>query len=296
MKPVWFVVAACVISWALPAAEKPPDPTILLAKAAAAYDRNQQNAQHWNWTAVETRSLTDKSGAVLQNFPSVTAESVIRSEGKRCNAVVEWGDKLKPYLADADPDSRCRAMDEFRMPFEVSELLKSGQVRMAPPTGAGVVLLISPDKVRMRADDPAVRCAASIEATVRLDHTTYFPLTIDGKVTEKGCDQTLVPVVQYGRDRPSSPMRSSFRKGAEFRMEFGLQKDKFGNAGNSFWLCVKQHYVFPWDSANEVLVYWGRQVAVTAKRPAHQLVKDIQTSAREFGASSQPRFDKVGQY
>jgi hypothetical protein len=78
-------------------------------------------------------------------------------------------------------------------------------------------------------------------------------------------------------------------------MEYALQKDKFDNAANSFWICAKQHYVLPWDSANEVLVYWGRQLAVAVKRPAHQLVKDIQTTAREFGASSQPRFDKVGE-
>jgi hypothetical protein len=231
----------------------------------------------------------------LQTFPSVTAESVIRSEGKRCNAVVAWGDGLKPYLADADPDARCRAMDEFRTPFEVSELLKSGQVKLAPQSGTVPVLLISPDKLRLRADDPSVRCAASIEATVRLDPVTFFPLTIEGKVTATGCDQSLVPVVQYGRDRPNSPMRSSFRKGAELHMEYALQKDKFDNAANSFWICAKQHYLLPWDSANEVLVYWGRELAVAAKRPAHQLVKDIQTTAREFGASSQPRFDKIGE-
>jgi hypothetical protein len=40
-----------------------------------------------------------------------------------------------------------------------------------------------------------------------------------------------------------------------------------------------------------VLYYWGRQVLVS-RNTGHRLVKDIKTTAQEFGAGSQLRFDK----
>src|SRR5580698_11649195 len=99
----------------------------LLGKAAAAFDANHAREAHWKWTATEKRQLASRSGDILQSFPAVTAESVIRSNGNRCNAVVAWGDGLTPYKLHADNDERCRAMDEFRAPFELQELLKSSQ-------------------------------------------------------------------------------------------------------------------------------------------------------------------------
>src|SRR5690242_17806138 len=93
------------------------DITGLLAKARSAYLGNQAQEKHWNWTASETRVLIDKAGRTVQSFPSVTAESVIRNDGRRCNAVVSWGDGRKPFMAEGDPDARCQAMEYFRPPF-----------------------------------------------------------------------------------------------------------------------------------------------------------------------------------
>ncbi len=247
---------------------------------------------HWNWTATEKRQLAGRAGDILQSFPAVTAESVIRGNGNRCNAVVAWGDGLTPYKLLADTDERCRAMDEFRAPFELQELLKSSQARVLEEWDGGVAISILPDKARQRSEDPAVRCAASIEAVVKLDLATAFPKSVEGKVMDNGCDQHATPIVQYGRP-PSSPMRAIFRKGASFRMEFQLQKDKFGNDANSFWVCVNQHYLMPWDSENGQLVYWGRQVPV--KAGGRQLVKDIEIKAQEFGVDSDLRYDNIGQ-
>ena len=38
------------------------------------------------------------------------------------------------------------------------------------------------------------------------------------------------------------PMVSQFRKGASFRVVYALQKDKFDNPANSFWISTEQHY------------------------------------------------------
>lgn len=282
----------CLTALSLTAAPPTKEAVDLLAKAASAYDVNHARERHWNWTATEKRQLAGRTGDILQNFPAVTAESVIRSNGDRCNAVVAWGDGLTPFKLHADSDERCRAMDEFRTPFELQELLKSSQVKVLEEWEGGVAISILPDKLRQKSDDPTVRCAASIEAVVKLDLATMFPQSVEGKVVDNGCDQRATPLVQYGK-QASAPMRAIFRKGASFRMEFKLQKDKFGNTANSFWICSSQHYLMPWDSDNGLLVYWGRQVPV--KSGGRQLVKDIEMKAREFGAGSEVRYDDVGQ-
>jgi hypothetical protein len=263
------------------------DASGLLAKARAAYQSNQAQEKHWNWTAVETRSLINKAGATLESFPSVTAESVIKSDGRRCNAVVLWGDGRKPYMADADADARCQAMDYFRAPFSVLSLLEGANVALA-----GSTLTILPDKARLKSKDAALRCAASIRATVQLDAATSFPTRIEGEVIENGCDLEFAPVMQYGA-RNTGPAKSNFRKGATFRMDFALQPDRLGHPENSFWIAVIQRYVQPWDSGNFSLYYWGRRVTVTAGGAAHSLVKEVRTTAKEFGAESQLRFDTV---
>jgi hypothetical protein len=282
----------CATALSLTAAPPSKEAVDLLAKASAAFDANHARETHWNWTATEKRQLASRSGDILQSFPAVTAESVIRSNGNRCNAVVAWGDGLTPYKLLADTDERCRAMDEFRAPFELQELLKSSQVKVLEEWEGGVAISILQDKARQRSEDPAVRCAASIEAVVKLDLATMFPQSVEGKVVDSGCDQRATPLVQYGKSA-STPMRAIFRKGASFRMEFKLQKDKFGNSANSFWVCTSQHYLMPWDSDNGQLVYWGRQVSV--KAGGHQLVKDIEIKAHEFGAGSEVRYDDIGQ-
>jgi len=245
------------------------DAAELIAKAHDAYQRNQAQEKHWNWTSIETRNLVDKTGKPVQTFPAVTAESVIRNDGRRCNAAVSWGDGRKPYLADGDPDARCQAMEAFRPPFAVASLLEGAGASVSEHSETAITLAIVPDRARLKSKDPAVRCAASIRAILKLDPATFFPTRIEGEVVESGCDLQFAPVMQYG-SRRKEPVKSSFRRGATFQMEFVLQHDKFGRPENSFWICVAQRYVQPWNGDHSWLYYWGRQVPVTAGEPAHR--------------------------
>jgi len=262
----------------------------LLAKAVEAFENNQKSEKHWNWNIIETRQLISKSGEILQSFPSVTSESVIRSNGRRCNALTAWGDGREPYMKDADPDERCQAFDALGTPFQVALLLKSANAKLIDRSASEIRISVVPDHSRTKSRDYNVRCAASIKATIELDARTFFPVRIEGDVAESGCDGEFRPVVHY-ETMTRQPMVSQFRKGAAFRVAYALQTDKFDNPANSFWISTEQHYEQPWNSDARVLYYWGRQVPVTHST-GHRLVKDIRTTAKEFGAGSQLRFDK----
>ena len=266
------------------------DATALLAKAVAAFEKNQQNEKQWNWNIVEKRRLLNKSGETVESFPSVTSESVILSDGRRCNAVTAWGDGREPYMKDADPDERCQAFNALGTPFEVALLLKSATAKVMEQSASAIRISVLPDKSRTKSPEYGVRCAASIKATIQLDPATFFPVGIEGDVTESGCNGEFQPVVHY-ETMTRQPMVSQFRKGASFRVAYALQKDKFDNPANSFWISSEQHYSEPWNADSRVLYYWGRQVPVT-RATGHRLVKDTQTIAQEFGAGSQLRFDK----
>jgi hypothetical protein len=56
---------------------------------------------------------------------------------------------------------------------------------------------------------------------------------------------------------------------------------------------VSQRYLQPWDSDNFSLFYWEHRVTVTAGGDARRLIKEVRTTAKEFGAESQLRFDTV---
>jgi len=262
----------------------------LLAKAVEAFENNQKSEKHWNWNIVETRHLLSKSGEMLQSFPSVTSESVIRSNGRRCNALTAWGDGREPYMKDADPDERCQAFNALGTPFQVALLLKCANPKLIDRSASEIRISVVPDHSRTKSRDYNVRCAASIKATIELDARTFFPVRIEGDVAESGCDGEFRPVVHY-ETMTRQPMVSQFRKGAAFRVAYALQTDKFDNPANSFWISTEQHYEQPWNSDARVLYYWGRQVPVTHST-GHRLVKDIRTTAKEFGAGSQLRFDK----
>ena len=232
----------------------------------------------------------NRSGATIQSFPAVTSESVIRSNGRRCNAVLTWGDGRVPYMKDADPDERCQAFNALGTPFDVALLLKSSNATVVEQSEAAIRISVLPDKSSAKSPEYNVRCAASIKASIQLDPVTFFPLRIEGEVAESGCDGEFQPVVHY-ETVTRQPMVSQFRKGATFRVVYALQEDKFGNPLNSFWISTEQHYVQPWKADSRVLYYWGRQVPVT-RTTGYRLVKDIRTTAREFGAGSVLRFDK----
>ena len=284
------LTAACLLAAASHAAPA-DEAAALLTKAAEAYRSNQQRQEHWNWNIHETRKLLDKAGNALQTFPSVTSESIIRTGGKRCNAILAWGDGKTPYMVDADPDARCQAMDAIRAPFQVETVLRSSKVKLQSQSAGGITLAISPDKSKLKDRDFDVRCAASIQATVRLDPASFFPAWFEGEVVESGCDLKSNPVTQYAAVQ-AGPASSTFRKSARFRMEFVLQKDKFQNPANSFWICVRQEFDQPWNSDAHYLYYWGRQVAVRNPAAGHRFIKEIQTTAKEFGVDTQLRFDK----
>jgi hypothetical protein len=288
--PLVLVLAAAFPAAAWHDADADADATALLAKAVAAFENNRKNEKHWNWTILETRHLLNKSGASLQSFPSVTSESVIQSDGRRCNALTAWGDGREPYMKDADPDERCQAFNAIGTPFQVSLLLGSANAKLIDRSASAIRISVLPDRSRAKAPDYGVRCAASIKATIQLDPATFFPIRIEGEVAESGCDGEFQPVVHY-ETISRQPMVSQFRKGASFRVVYELQKDKFDNPANSFWISTEQHYVQPWNSDARVLYYWGRQVPAN-RAAGHRLVKDIKTTAREFGAGSQLRFDK----
>jgi hypothetical protein len=149
---------------------------------------------------------------------------------------------------------------------------------------------VPPDKSKVKSQDFAVRCAASLKATIELDPVSFFPLSIEGEVAESGCNSQFVPVVHDGTVT-RQPMESQFRKGATFRVTYALQKDKFDNPQNSYWISVTQHYSQPWNSEARLLYYWGRQFRIP-RNNGSRMVKDIKTTAQEFGAGSQLRFDK----
>src|SRR4051794_4299711 len=118
----------------------------ILAKSVAAYRENEPKQRNWNWQTVETRELVDRSGKSTQTFPSLTSESIIRADGRRCNAVVAWGDGRKPYLAEADPEERCQAMAAIGTPFAPAGLLLSQRGKVVPGPAGVVTIAAEPDK------------------------------------------------------------------------------------------------------------------------------------------------------
>jgi hypothetical protein len=284
-----LALSAFAVAAAFPATAQ-DDVAALLAKAVSAFESNQQNEKHWNWSTLETRHLANKSGDILQSFPYVISESIIRSNGRRCNALNTWGDGRAPYLKDADSDERCQAFNAIGTPLRVPLLLKGVRARLIDRSASAIHISVLPDGSRTKSPDFDVRCAASIKADIQLDPSTFFPMVIDGEVAESGCDGEFQPVIHY-ETVTRQPMASQFRKGASFHLVYALQKDKFGNPENSFWISTEQHYSLPWKSEARVLYYWGRQFPVTQEK-GYRLIEDTKTTAREFGAGSEVRFDK----
>jgi len=261
------------------------DAAALLAKAASAFERNQRQEMHWNWTAAETRTLLG-NGGVEQKLPDVTVESVIRTDGRRCNAVLSWGDGTTPYLIDSDADSRCQATEAFRPPFEIAELLKGGKVRVLSHPPEATVLSIVPDTLRQRSTDPEVSCAASIRATIQLDPATSFPFQIEGEVAASGCAATAIVPLHYGTEDFVNTRRG-FGKGAKFRMTFELQPDRFQHPERSFWIRVFERYDMPLVARVGAMVVWGRRFPLLYGM--QRVVKESRTTAREFGAEATMR-------
>jgi hypothetical protein len=74
-------------------------------------------------------------------------------------------------------------------------------------------------------------------------------------------------------------------------MEYALQRDKFGNAGHSYWISTEQHWFRPFRPDAQGLVYMNRRFTLAPVAPNRRLLQDERTTAQEFGAESSTKFD-----
>ena len=289
--PVATKLLICVAMIVGPVAAQRQSAPELLKKALTAFTANNNQQKHWNWTTAETRVVIDGNGHELQHLPDVTAESAIRKDGRRCNAVLAWGDGVAPYALGGEADARCGGQDPLEVPFRVVSLLKSTRVKLVKDGTGGITLAIQPDKSRLHDEAADVRCAASIRATIRLDSSTYFPMHFDGEVVEAGCEGDSVQEIRYGGAETKGPLHHMLHKGTVFRMEYALQKDKFGNDSRSYWISTEQHWSRPFRADAQALVYMNRRFSLAPVVPKRRLLQDERTTAQEFGAESSTKFD-----
>ncbi len=290
--------AACLLLIVRPVEAQRLSATELLAKAREAFEHNREHQDHWNWTTTESRVVLDRAGHPAQQLPSVTVESVIRKDGRRCNAVLAWGDGVAPYKLNEDADARCAGQEPTEPPFRLESLLQSSKMKLGPGTPSALTLEIEHDKSRVHDPQHEVRCTASIHATVRLDPATFFPFHLEGEVVDSGCEEETTQELHYGEAQIQLPLHRLLRKGTTFRLEYALQPDKFGNHSNSYWVSVDQHWSRPFQPYAKGIVYSNRMFQLDPGIPSPRLVQDNRTTAQEFGAVSEIRVvgvDKVPQ-
>lgn len=271
---------------AVPVLAQPSAAADLLGRAQAAFEHNRKLEPQWNWAVRQTHRLTDRSGREIKHLPDVTVESVIRKDGRRCNAVLSWGDGVAPYKLNEDPDARCGGQDPTEPPLRIEALLKSPK---ATAHDANTVA-IHHDKGRTHDPQPEVRCTASIEGLVRLDPVTFFPTHVEGKVVDSGCEGETWAELHYGDAPVKMASRRGLMKGTSFRMEFGLQPDRYGNAANSFWVATEQHWERPLRTVSNI-VYSNRRFDINMRDVVW--LTDVHVTAQEFGAQSSTRFDSI---
>jgi len=263
-----------------------PSAADLLAKAQAAFDSNRRQESHWNWTTAESHVLVDGSGRMLRRLPDVTVESVIRQDGRRCNAVLSWGDGVAPYKLNEDADTRCSGRDPVDPPLRVESLLKSAKIKLL----GDFTIAIRHDKAHLHDPQPEVRCTASVEGVVRLDPATFFPVHLEGKLVDSGCEGETWAELHYGGAPVRLPSRRGLLKGTSFRMEFALQPDKYGKPENSYWISTEQHWDRPFSQIGGI-IYENRRFELNLRNAAW--VTDSRTAAQEFGVQTSTRFDTV---
>jgi len=272
----------------IPAPAQVPSATDLLAKAQIALAQNREREKHWNWTTVETQTVLNGAGHEQQRLPDVTVESVIRQDGRRCTAVLSWGDGVTPYKLNEDADARCSGQDPVEPPLRIEELLKNPKATLANRS----TIAIHHDKSRVHDAQPEVRCTASVEGTIRLDPATFFPMRVEGKLVDSGCEGNTWAELHYGEESLKGPIARALFKGTTFRMEFALQPDKYGNAANSYWISTIQFWSAPFSHAGGIVCF-NRRFALTPVMKSGFVVKEMRTNAQEFGAESLTRFDTV---
>jgi len=265
----------------------------MMAKAESAYEGNLLQEKHWNWTTTEERVVEGRDGRALTRLPNVVVESVIRNDGRRCVAVLSWGDGVEPYALSADAETRCGNQDQMRSPLRLEALLQSRRVKLLSQSAEAITLAIQSNRGLLHDSDPDVRCTASTQATVKLDPATWFPLRVEGEIVESGCEGETTPQLHYGEESRQGPARRLLRKGTLFRLDFALQADKFGHPENSFWICVAQHWSRPFLDHTGGVIFWNRRFDIDPSISGRKMILDTKTIAREFGADSQMRFNTL---
>jgi hypothetical protein len=266
----------------------------LLAKAREEMLRNREQQKHWIWTTATEHYVINKSGDVVERLPSVKTESLIRPDGRRCNAVLEWSDGVKPYLLDADAEKRCEVEQESNNVFQLAALLASQTVKIKSRTATTVTLEIQPDKRALGSSDPEVRCAASVRARVEIDLASSFPKLISGEVTETGCDQSNLHVATHYGDGPVLRARSGFHKGATFLYEYEFRSGKLAGQERHYWAATHVRSAFPMPNQVANVVYWGRKIPVMSYGPGLSQVAEARTLTTELGVESRIKFEPEG--
>jgi hypothetical protein len=275
-----LLLTAALLLAALTPTSAQENATDLLAKAAEAFQRNQAKEGHWTWTVEERAFTHDAAGKKIQEFPVAKVESVIRSDGRRCEAIVSWSDGWEPYPEGADNDTRCQIVEvDFDLSgLALQKLLKGRNAAITAQDAVTTTVTISPDK-HLPSSDPLAKCAAVMQGTVRLDRATFFPQAIRAEVIANGC-------------RFKSGHTTWFlEKGTSFELEYALQKDRFGKTENDFWILSRKRV----ESAPEtprVYLMWNRKFAPKAPNVKQGLVSELQTVAQEFGSQSRISFEK----
>jgi hypothetical protein len=267
------------------------DAATALAKAHDAFVQNRERDRYWTWTAVATRSVIAKDGQVLETIPSVTTESPIRSDGKRCTAVLAWGDGVEPYLANASADERCAVEKEVRQTFTLEKFLESKRVRVESNSGSVITLAIREDKAAMQSDDVIQHCVASIRGTVQVDKATNFPVMMEVHVPGNECGLKHGTAVNHYDDEKLKNVTSGFTKGTTLRYEYELQRDKNGNAAKDFWICAHSHTVRPFVKGSNALLISGRKFPLADFAGERNMVVDVKTTATELSSDFLIKFE-----
>jgi hypothetical protein len=266
------------------------DAKALLAKARAAFVENQSQERYWIWTITTTRLILDKAGKTLEQIPSVTIESPIRSDGKRCNAVVAWGDGIEPYLKNASADRRCTVEQEVAPSFRMEDVLANHRVTVQARSNSEITLAIRPDKTQGESEDAAKRCAGSLDGTIGLDPDSYFPKRVDLTVVNNGCERKAVEMEEHYAG--STVMAAGgYPKGAHIQYEYELQKDKTGNASRNFWIAAHRRLLQPFPKNLAGVIISGRNFKLSNRGQERQGLTEGIARASEVSAESMLKFE-----
>lgn len=267
------------------------DAATVLSKARAAYIENRERERFWTWTTVSERSVVGRGDQVLEKLPSVTVESPIRSDGKRCNAILAWGDGVEPYLANASADERCAVEAEVKNTFQMEAFLGASHVKIAARTESAITLAIREDKAAMESEDLVTRCVSSAQGTVEVDPATFFPKKISVTIPGEACVLKRVTATNHYDDTVMKNLTSGFTKGTRLQFEYERQRDKSGNAKKDFWIATHNWSVRPLQNGANAVLISGRRFTLTSSGSYRSMLLDGRTAAAELTAESLIKFE-----